>query len=116
METSPAAGRLTARFIAGSTLEREVAVCQRLNADGYLATLDHLGESVTSLKEAEQSRDSYLVALDQIARLNLQATVSIKLTQLGLDFSEPAGRAAVECLVARAKGMGRMVAVDMETS
>jgi proline dehydrogenase len=56
------------------------------------------------------------MALDQIARRNLQATVSIKLTQLGLDFSEPAGRAAVECLVARAKSLGRMVEVDMEAS
>jgi len=116
METSPVADRLTSRFVAGATLERELAVCQKLNADGYLTTLDHLGESVTSLKEAEQSRDAYLGALDQIARLNLPATVSIKLTQLGLDFSETAGRAAVECLVARAKSIGRMVEVDMESS
>ena len=116
METSPVADRLTSRFVAGSTLEREIAVCQKLNADGYLATLDHLGESVTSLAEAYQSRDAYLTALDRIARLNLQASVSIKLTQLGLDFSESAGRAAVECLVARAKSFGRMVEIDMESS
>jgi proline dehydrogenase len=116
METSPVADRVTSRFVAGSTLERELTVCRKLNADGYLATLDHLGESVGSLEEANQSRDAYLTALDQIARLNLQATVSIKLTQLGLDFSESAGRAAVECLVARAKSIGQMVEVDMESS
>jgi proline dehydrogenase len=116
METSPLADRVTSRFVAGATLERELAVCQKLNADGYLTTLDHLGESVGSLEEAERSRDAYLTALDQIARQSLQATVSIKLTQLGLDFSEPAGRAAVECLVARAKSLGRMVEVDMEAS
>jgi proline dehydrogenase len=116
METSPAADRLTSRFVAGSTIEREVAVCQKLNADGYLATLDHLGESVTSLEEAAQSRDAYLTALDGIAKLNLDATVSVKLTQLGLDFSEAACLANVECLVARAKSIGRMVEVDMESS
>jgi proline dehydrogenase len=116
METSPLADRVTSRFVAGATLERELAVCQKLNADGYLTTLDHLGESVGSLEEAERSRDAYLTALDQIARQSLQATVSIKLTQLGMDFSEPAGRAAVECLVARAKSLGRMVEVDMEAS
>jgi proline dehydrogenase len=116
METSPFAERLTSRFIAGSTIEREVAVCQRLNADGYLATLDHLGESVTSLEEAERSREAYLAALDQIAKLNLEATVSVKLTQLGLDFSEAACLANVECLVARAKSMGRIVEIDMESS
>jgi proline dehydrogenase len=116
METSPAAERLTSRFIAGSTLEREVTVCQKLQADGYLTTLDHLGESVTSLKEADQSRDTYLMAIDEIARLNLQATVSVKLTQLGLDLSDAAARSAIECLVARAKSIGRMVEVDMESS
>jgi proline dehydrogenase len=116
METSPAADRLTSRFVAGSTIEREVAVCQKLNADGYLATLDHLGESVTSLEEAEQSREAYLTALDRIAKLNLEATVSVKLTQLGLDFSEQACLANIECLVARAKSIGRMVEIDMESS
>src|ERR1700722_1528354 len=116
METSPFAERLTSRFIAGSNIEREVAVCQKLNADGYLATLDHLGESVTSLEEAELSREAYLAALDQISKLNLEATVSVKLTQLGLDFSETACLANVECLVARAKSMGRMVEIDMESS
>jgi len=116
METSRAAGRVTSRFVAGSSIEREVSVCQRLNADHYLATLDHLGESVHSLEEARQSREAYLAALDQIAKLNLQATVSIKLTQLGLDFSEADCRANVECLVARAQAIGSMVEVDMESS
>jgi proline dehydrogenase len=116
METSPAVGRLTSRFVAGATIEREVAVCQKLNADGYVATLDHLGESVTSLEEAAQSREAYLAALDQIAKLNLQATVSVKLTQLGLDFSEAECRANIECLVARARAIGRVVEVDMESS
>jgi proline dehydrogenase len=116
METSTAVERLTSRFVAGSTLEREVAVCKKLNADGYLATLDHLGESVTSLQEATRSRDAYLAALDQIAKLKLQATVSVKLTQLGLDFSAADCLANVECLVARAKSIGCMVEVDMESS
>jgi proline dehydrogenase len=116
METSSAAERVTSRFIAGHTLEREVAVCRRLNAEGILASLDHLGESVKSLEEAERSRDAYLGALDQIATLGLQATVSIKLTQLGLDFSEAACRANVEQLVQRAKAIGTTVEIDMESS
>lgn len=116
METSPSAERLTSRFVAGSTLEREVEVCRKLNESGYLATLDHLGESVHSLEEAERSREAYLAALDQIAQLGLNATISVKLTQLGLDFSTDACRANVACLVARAKPLGRLVEVDMESS
>jgi proline dehydrogenase len=116
METSSAAGRLTSRFIAGSTLEQALAACDKLNREGMSATLDHLGESVTSLAEAECSRDSYLAALDQIAKLGLQATISIKLTQLGLDFSEEQCRAHVARLVERARAIGSAVEVDMESS
>jgi proline dehydrogenase len=116
METSTAAERLTSRFIAGNTLEDELAVCRKLNAEGIWATLDHLGESVTSLAEAELSRDAYLTALDQIASQSLQATVSIKPTQLGLDFSEAQCRANVEKLVEHAKAIGSRVEVDMESS
>ncbi|HUJ49953.1 MAG TPA: proline dehydrogenase family protein [Bryobacteraceae bacterium] len=116
METSPAADRLTSRFIAGHTLEREIAVCQRLNRDGYLASLDHLGESVTSLEEAGSSRDAYLSALDRVAELGLQATVSVKLTQLGLDFSETECENNVDRLVRRASEIGTAVEIDMESS
>jgi proline dehydrogenase len=116
METSRSGERLTSRFIAGLTLDQELAVCRNLNRDGIMATLDHLGESVTSLEEAEVSRDAYLCALDRIAELGLQATVSIKLTQLGLDFSEDACRSNVERLLERAKAIGSMVEVDMENS
>ncbi len=116
METSPAAGRLTSRFIAGSTLDRALAVCQNLNRDGMLVSLDHLGESVTSLEEAKSSRDAYLAALDQIAALHLNATISAKLTQLGIDFSEQECRGNVEVLVKRARALGTAVEVDMESS
>ena len=116
METSSAAGRLTSRFIAGSTLEQALAICEKLNREGMLATLDHLGESVTSLAEAEGSRDSYLAALDRIAELGLKASISIKLTQLGLNFSEEQCRANVERLVERAQATGSAVEVDMESS
>lgn len=116
METSAAAERITSRFIAGTTIERELAVCRSLNGEGILATLDHLGESVTSLREAEGSRDAYLSAFEKIAELGLHATVSIKLTQLGLDFSETECRTNVETLVQRAKALASGVEVDMESS
>ena len=116
METSPVAERLTKRFVAGHTLNDAITVAQRLNAEKILASLDHLGENVTSLQEAETSRDFYLAALDQIAALHLEATVSVKLTQLGLDFSEPECEANVARLVERARQIGTTVEIDMEAS
>ncbi len=116
IETSSLADRLTSRFIAGSSLDSALAVCAKLNADQIFAALDHLDESVTSLSEAACSRDAYLAALDRIAQLGLKATVSIKLTQLGLDFSEPECRRNVERLVEQARAVGSAVEVDMESS
>jgi proline dehydrogenase len=75
-----------------------------------------LGESVTSLREAECARNAYLAAIDRIAQLGLNATVSIKLTQLGLDFSERECRLNVERLVEQARAVGSAVEVDMESS
>lgn len=116
VETSRFARKLTRRFVAGETLEEGLAVCARLNQEGILATLDHLGENVTSIEEGARTRDAYLAALDAIAERRLQSTVSIKLTHFGLDFSEAICRRYVEAVVARAKAAGNAVEIDMESA
>ena len=116
METSPVAERLTTRFIAGLTLDDGLAACERLEREGILVSMDRLGESVTSLAEAEASRDSYLEILHRIAASGFDASISIKLTQFGLDLSETACRANMERLVSEAARLGKTVEIDMESS
>jgi proline dehydrogenase len=116
METSSVAKKLTKRFIAGETLEQVLAVCEHLQAEGISTALDHLGENVTSLEEAAGSLDAYMVALDQIAARRLPATVSIKITQFGIDFSEQACLDNVRRLAAKATETGSRVEIDMESS
>ncbi len=116
METSPAARRLAARFVAGATLDEAFAVSRRLNAEGITVTLDHLGESVTSLAEAAAARDVYLRTLPAIAETGIQGNVSLKLTQLGLDFSYGQCLANVEQLAACAARLNTFVRIDMESS
>lgn len=116
MEQSSVSQKLTRRFIAGMTLEQELEVCQRLHAEHILSTLDHLGENVSTIEEATSSVESYLVSLDRIVALQLPSTVSIKLTQFGLDFSPDACLANVTRLVDRAQAIGSRVEIDMESS
>lgn len=116
MEHSPSSRRLTSRFIAGSTLDDGIRVLKQLSAERMMGTLDFLGENVTSLEEAAHSRDSYLAALAEIDRAQLPATVSIKLTQFGLDFSQEACRNNVAILIERASQMSSGVEIDMESS
>ena len=116
METSQSARKLTRRFVAGETLEQVVAVCERLRSDGFLCSLDHLGENVKSLEEAASALDAYLKALERIAERALNATISLKLTQMGLDFSEEACLDNVRALVERARVAGTHVEIDMEST
>jgi proline dehydrogenase len=116
METSPTARRLAARFVAGETLDDAMAVSRRLNQEHITVTLDHLGESVTTLEEAAEARDVYLRTMTAIHDSQIQGNVSLKLTQFGLDLSYDRCRANVEQLVACAAERNEFVRIDMESS
>ena len=116
METSPLAARLTRRFISGNRLDDGLAVCRQLAASGMLTALDHLGENVTSLEDAARSRDAYLAALRELNKIGAGATISLKLTQFGLDISVGACVDNVSAVVKLAAETGTRIEVDMESS
>jgi proline dehydrogenase len=116
MEGSAASRKLTRRFVAGDTLAEGADACARLQSENLLSSLDHLGENVASLDDAAVARDAYLEALDQIAVRKLPSTISLKLTQMGLDFSADACMENVRTLVKRAGGAGTRIEIDMEST
>jgi proline dehydrogenase len=116
MEHSPGAASLTSRFVAGREIEDALRVTARLNQAGVWTTLDYLGESITTLDEAEAARNVYLKLLEEMRARRLQANVSLKLTQFGLDLSEAACRENVAAVARRARELGNFVRVDMESS
>jgi proline dehydrogenase len=103
------------RFVAGEKLEEAIAVVQTLNQQGLLATLDHLGENVTSETEARDAATEILDLLETIEASGVQSGVSIKLTQMGLDLSPALAIDNLERIVARAAQAGRFVRIDMES-
>jgi len=116
VETSPAARKFTSRFIAGLTLDDGVQAAQRLCRQNVRASLDYLGENVKTLAEANLARDAYLDALQQIAAQGLEATISMKITSVGLDVSEQACWDNTEALVRKARDVNTRVEMDMEDS
>jgi proline dehydrogenase len=116
METSSVARKLTSRFVAGENLDDELRVSAELQGQGMMTALDHLGENVTSLEEAQASAEAYLQALDQIAARGLPATVSLKATQFGMDVSETACYENVLRVATRAREIGSRVEIDMEST
>jgi proline dehydrogenase len=72
------------RFIAGERIEEAIAAVRAIEATGMTHTLDHLGESVATMAEADAATRAYLGVLDKIVASGIGRNVSLKLTQLGL--------------------------------
>jgi len=108
--------RISRRFVAGTTLEQGMAATLGLNAAGMAATLDHLGENVTNAGEARAAAQSYHNLLDAIRAYGLNANISCKLTNFGLDIDPQLCRELAGSLVAHAASQQSFVRIDMEGS
>jgi proline dehydrogenase len=109
------ARRAVRRFMPGEDLEAALAASADLAKRGMTGTvLTQLGENLSQRSEADAVRRHYLGVLDQIAARALPAQVSVKLTQLGLDFDVDGCVAALESLAGRAAP--GLIWVDMEDS
>ena len=107
---------MSGRFVAGMTLEEAIAVAEKMNREGIAVTLDALGESVTTEAQARTSAEVYHEALDAIATRGLKANVSIKLSQMGMDFDPALAEKIVGEMVEHASRVNSFVRIDMEGS
>ena len=112
----PAARKLARRFVPGENLADALEAARSANQRNTLVTLNHLGENVRTLPEAAAARDAYLELIAEVTRQQLQANISVKLTQLGLDLSEPVCLENMRSLAQSAEQTGNFVRVDMESS
>lgn len=112
----PVVQRLSSRYIAGPSLDDAIRVVRRLNAKGKLATVDVLGEEITSADEARAITGQYHDVLARIDEEGLDANVSVKLTGLGLELDLDLCRDGLEAVVIDAAARGSFVRVDMEDS
>ena len=110
------ARRAAARFIAGDTLPEAIEAIQRINESGRYATLDHLGEHVTNPDEAEASKAAYLQLLKEIDQAGIKASVSLKLTQLGLYIDPDLCFQKLEAIVRSGAELGNFIRIDIEDS
>jgi len=102
------------RFIAGETVADAVAAARAIEAAGLLHTLDYLGESVSTLAEADAATLEYRHVVDEIIRSGIERNLSLKLTQLGLDVDRACAVDNLRKILDRAEGF--FVRIDMESS
>ena len=117
-ERSAVGQRLSSRFVAGTQVEDALRITRKVNQSGQSVSVDNLGENVTNAEEARASAQLYHEMLDEIARRQLNANVSLKLTHMGLDVDETLARDLVTGLVKKAASFNpsNFVRVDMEGS
>jgi len=104
------------RFIAGETVAEAIEAARAVEARGMQITLDLLGESITTLDEADAATRGYLTVLDAIVASGIERNVSLKLTQLGLDVDKASAVDNLRKILGRADPSGFFVRIDMESS
>jgi len=108
--------RSVSRFMPGETVEDALAAARGLQDKGATSVLTQLGENVADADEADAVKRHYLDVLEQAAARGLDAQISVKPTQLGLDLDRQLCRAHLETLLKRAEERKSFVWIDMESS
>jgi proline dehydrogenase len=110
----PVVRKISERYIAGEDLDDALVVVRRLNDQGKLATIDVLGEEITSPEEARAIAAAYRESLDAFELGKLDSNVSVKPTALGLKLGYDLCKENFEDVVRRAADLGNFVRIDME--
>jgi proline dehydrogenase len=108
--------RSVTRFMPGEHVEDAIAAALALRAGGIGTMLTKLGENLTRVEDAEDVTKHYLHVLDHVKDVGLNAEISVKPTQLGLDLDADLCASNLERLVDYAAAQGRFVWIDMESS
>lgn len=107
---------VASRFVAGDNLDSGIQAIKVLNQKGLDATLDHLGEDTTNPEEAIQSTLEIVKTLDVIKESGVCASVSIKLTQIGLHIDKDLCEKNLIQILEQAKKNKNFIRIDMEDS
>jgi proline dehydrogenase len=107
---------LAERFVAGDSLDDAVAVAGQLNSQGFIVSLDLLGEEVHDQVSARQATDAYIESLKRLTADGLDANISVKPTQLGLAIDEGLAVENISRLAEHAVALGTSITIDMEDS
>jgi proline dehydrogenase len=104
------------RFIAGETIDAAITASKRLQAQGFLITLDHLGEGVGTLEAASAATREYVRLISVIVASGIERNVSLKLTQLGIDIDRATCIDNLRRILEPASRCDFFVRIDMENS
>jgi len=105
---------IASRFVAGETVPVALEHARETNERGVGVILNLLGEHYDEREPADEDAAAYCELVDDLARTDLRACLSVKPSQLGLDAGEGVFRENLAKVVDRAAEHGEFVWIDME--
>lgn len=103
------------RFMPGENFDDAMEAARTLAKKQIGTVFTHLGENIKGRAEAQQVTEHYLDVLEGVRNSGLEAEISVKLTQLGLDLSADICFENLKAIIERAR-KDSTVWVDMEAS
>lgn len=100
--------------VAGTNVEETIESIKKLNAQGLSCTVDNLGEFVAEKAEALEAKNSILNMIEAIHENKVDAHISLKPSQLGLDIDADFCFENLEEIVSQANAYNIFVNFDME--
>jgi len=100
--------------VAGTNVAETIQSIKELNAHGISCTVDNLGEFVFEKEEALAAKDQILEVIEAIHEHGVDAHISLKPSQLGLDIDIDFCMENLKEIVAKAKSYEIFINFDME--
>jgi proline dehydrogenase len=104
------------KYIAGAKLSDAIRVSKELNAQNTMITVDVLGEFITNLKQADETKEEYLKVIEEFEKNKINGNYSVKPTSFGLLLDFEKAYQNIREVVAKAAEHGNFVRIDMEDS
>ncbi|NLV09439.1 proline dehydrogenase [Halomicrobium mukohataei] len=105
---------LARRFVAGETTAGALEHARQCNEEGIGVILNQLGEHYDRREPAAEATATYEALVEEIDLAGLDACLSIKPSQLGLDVSEALFQSNLDSVVTHAADRDVFVWIDME--
>lgn len=104
------------RFIGGRNVAEAIEAAGQLERQGLLHTFNYLGEHVRTRKAADVATIAYQWVIESVALAGMKCNLSVKLTQLGLEFDTGLCRDNLKRILTHTDAQRCFVRVDMEGS
>jgi len=107
---------IAGKWIAGPSINDALKIADHFNKLGMHAIINYLGEELTSEKDVEDAVEKYVSLIREIKNNGLDASISVKITQLGLRLGKELPYKNYNKLAESARKNKVFLWLDMEAS